>query len=322
MQLLPLVNNSAIVTGANAIRNVCNATLALLFTLGMIFWGTIVNRKAAWRTDGGTMAFGISSIGLAIVSTALNFFYIPSDEDYEWLPGLTWAVVLWQSFLGWWWWVGAGMGIGETEEWVRKHEKREAKKLERRKRRQERREKAKLMWKGVTGALSRKPSANGEEEVVGEEASSDEDRSAADTPTRSGVTLNESATISSSTSADKSPPSPWLHARVGRLLQRWITSLQHAHLTAARRQAVERAERITAVYGEGSRNDAGTGVSDNVRGWGLGSYGVREVSRSQRRATGAETIQEEAKTDDTVQDTMFWRGPLRRWRLRDSTVYS
>jgi len=64
----------------------------------------------------------------------LNFLYVPREEEYAWLPGLMWAVVLWQSFLGWWWWVGAGSGNGfiDNEDITQKLQ-REAKRETRRK---------------------------------------------------------------------------------------------------------------------------------------------------------------------------------------------
>ena len=95
-----------------AVQNICNATLSLLFTAALFIWGFLVNRKQAWRTDGGTAAFGAGALFLTLMSSALNFLYIPSKDKYVWLPGLMWAVILWQNFLGWWWWVGGGMGVG------------------------------------------------------------------------------------------------------------------------------------------------------------------------------------------------------------------
>ncbi|KAF8190782.1 hypothetical protein BJ912DRAFT_1142595 [Pholiota molesta] len=110
MQLLPISNHQSVNQVASAVRNVCNATLSLLFTLALFIWGLLVNRKQAWRTDGGTAVFGCAALSLAVISTALNFLYVHKEEEFVWLPPLMWAVVLWQSFLGWWWWVGAGSG--------------------------------------------------------------------------------------------------------------------------------------------------------------------------------------------------------------------
>ncbi|KAH8830718.1 hypothetical protein DL96DRAFT_1707519 [Flagelloscypha sp. PMI_526] len=104
-----LAQNDSVTLYAGAIKNVCNAALSLLFTSALLSWGLLVNRKQAWRTDGGTAVYGAGAVTLAILSTVLNFFYIPRQDEYIWLPSLIWAVVLWQSFLGWWWWVGAGM---------------------------------------------------------------------------------------------------------------------------------------------------------------------------------------------------------------------
>ncbi|TIA87935.1 hypothetical protein E3P99_02898 [Wallemia hederae] len=100
---------------AESIKNVCNSTLTLLFTAGLIIWGGVINRRRAWRTDGGTAAFGVSAIALAVLGTAVNFLLIKEDE-VPWLQSVEWAIVMWQSWLGFWWWVGAGMGIGEVED--------------------------------------------------------------------------------------------------------------------------------------------------------------------------------------------------------------
>ncbi|KIM40352.1 hypothetical protein M413DRAFT_446537 [Hebeloma cylindrosporum] len=113
-----------------------------------------------WRTDGGTAVFGCASLSLAVVSTALNFLYVHKEEEFVWLPGLMWAVVLWQSFLGWWWWVGAGSSDGysiedeKMEERLRREAKRQARKKEARERRKETRVKAQKVWKGVAGAFA------------------------------------------------------------------------------------------------------------------------------------------------------------------------
>ena len=140
MQLLAISSTPNVQNIADVVRNVCNATLSLLFTIALFIWGLLVNRKQAWRTDGGTAVFGCAALSLAVVSTALNFLYIHKAEEFVWLPGLMWAVVLWQSFLGWWWWVGAGSGgtfgnSGEdegdrVEEKIRKQQKREARRKE------------------------------------------------------------------------------------------------------------------------------------------------------------------------------------------------
>ncbi|KAL7413623.1 hypothetical protein BDY24DRAFT_434804 [Mrakia frigida] len=112
------------------VRNICNSALSLLFTTALFLWGFVVNRNRAWRTDGGTAAFGAGALVLAVSSTAVNFLEVKVDK-LSWLQHLLWSIILWQSWLGWWWWVGSGMGIGEVEDMMEKEYKR-ARKAERR----------------------------------------------------------------------------------------------------------------------------------------------------------------------------------------------
>ena len=98
-QFAPLHPRLSFVLGAGAVRNVCNATLSILFTLFLVIWGFVVNRKQAWRTDGGTAAFGVGAILFAFLSTALTIAYIPSRDQFEWIPGLIGAIVLWQKMI-------------------------------------------------------------------------------------------------------------------------------------------------------------------------------------------------------------------------------
>lgn len=107
-------NNQTALDIGDAIRNTLNSTLLLIFTIALLIWGLVVNRRRAWRSDGGTAIFGIGSLTLAIISTTFNFVAI-AEDGIDWLQHLLFAAVLWQIWLGWWWWVGSGMGIGEVE---------------------------------------------------------------------------------------------------------------------------------------------------------------------------------------------------------------
>ncbi|WVO14530.1 hypothetical protein L204_102165 [Cryptococcus depauperatus] len=100
---------------SDAIRNVFNSTLLLIFTISLAIWGLFVNRRRAWRFDGGTAAFGVGSLFLAMISTSFNFVAV-AEDGIDWLQHLLFAAILWQIWLGWWWWVGSGMGIGEVED--------------------------------------------------------------------------------------------------------------------------------------------------------------------------------------------------------------
>ncbi|KAF8663644.1 hypothetical protein AX16_000886 [Volvariella volvacea WC 439] len=296
MQLLPIQGSNAVIEIASAVRNVCNATLSLLFTVALFIWGFLVNRKQAWRTDGGTAAFGCAALTLAVVSTALNFLYVPREEEYVWLPGLMWAVILWQSFLGWWWWVGAGSGSGlsnevDVEEKMRREAKRETKKRAAREKRMERQKKARKVWRDVAEALYHRDGDAQREQRTTREHSDDNVMSGDDPDVGSPHSRRERERTPPS-----SPDAP--HTRhthphaasaasistVGTLstlpsflpdaVHRWYHSLRRAHAAAARQQAVERVERIREL----NRPDI-TDVPSS--GWGLGSFGWR-LSREDR----------------------------------------
>ena len=108
---------------ADAISAICDSTLTLLYASALLLWGLVVNRTSAWRTDGGTAAFGALAIGFAFVGTAVNFLEVREDS-LQWLDGVVWGVLLWQSWLGFWWWVGSGMYAGEVEDRERRDERR------------------------------------------------------------------------------------------------------------------------------------------------------------------------------------------------------
>lgn len=377
MQLLPMQDSLQISSVADAVQNVCNATLSLLFTASLFIWGFFVNRKQAWRTDGGTAAFGAGAMTLALASTTIMFVYIPHKDQYAWMPGLMWAVVLWQSFLGWWWWVGAGMGVGEVEDLMRREEKRRRKRKMKLAKRKERREKTETFWRDVAGALGyesknrdTKPDTDGNATDEGCQSEAD-GRHKPERPRRQS---NESLQ-SASTVAPHGFLSRFLSFQAGRAVYGWYLHLRHAHLTAAREQAVEVVERMQQVYGhetgaEGPTQDGTPGVV----GWGLGSYGIRQQmggaggsgefteqgrnrtvvgsddeyeegderagetlpgTRQRKGRRRRQTDEEEETVVDAMEvqnaraveaearpSSMFWWGPLRRWRLQDRTVYS
>ncbi|KAJ3825162.1 hypothetical protein F5880DRAFT_270034 [Lentinula raphanica] len=332
MQLIPIQPNTNLIAIANNIRNVCNATLSLLFTASLFIWGLLVNRSQAWRTDGGTAVFGASALTLAMVSTALNFLYVPKNEEYVWLPGLIWAVIFWQSFLGWWWWVGAGSGQS-TEDVVEQVFKRGERFADKRRR-----------------AKSTRKKKGGRKEVGGEfveECSEQEGRSELSDESTMSTTNPEhrrTRTVSSDsarpqahrTNSNGSSTSEDSISTLPRFLPRtvhmWYNNLRQAHVTAARKQTVERVERIREIergrtgFGLGTtrghtafrtRFGFGTGTGTNVgsegvhpsRGWGLGSFGWRESRRNaavveyemeskpRRRRRGSDESQEQRGSD-------------------------
>lgn len=400
MQLLPISSDQSVMHVASAVRNVCNATLSLLFTIALFIWGVLVNRRQAWRTDGGTAVFGCAALSLALISTALNFIYVHrGEENIAWLQSLMWAVVLWQSFLGWWWWVGAGSGSGlggdeDLEEKLRREAKRENRRREARERRQETKKRAKKVWREVTGAFGREGGA-----TIGESRRrAPRGTSPAESVPHSPARTSASSTVGSTVDADLPLVPP--------VIRRIYASVRRAHLIAAQKQTAERVERIREIQRNGvsdaSRTTWGVGNlirtaapldhQDEIRRypntdwegnnerdrfemyetseWGQGRRSRRakeddevvdqpiseeeeeERGRSLSRRSGRRRQEEEEEEEqygeddggrepvrvdtspattapnspviepDTRTQSFWWWGPLRRWRLRDSTAYS
>lgn len=347
MQLIPIHQSQTVLDYADTVRNTCNATLSLLFTVAVCLWGFVVNRKGAWRMDGGTAAFGAGAIVLAVGSTVLNFIYIPTRDQYPWLRHLTWVVVLWQSFLGWWWWVGSGCGVGEVEELIRREERRDRKRKARAVRRSVRKEKAQAVWRNASESLGFARRSSHGEPI---EMSNMPREGAAESRAGGSVAGSDNATTTSAVTESgvlgRVRSSPPLLA-----LSHFYHLLRRAHLAAVHSQAIDRVRRRREVYAGEANAVVGSGfggsnIDPGVVGWGLGSFGLRE--RERRAMTQPDEgdredlVQHSAGEDDqlpassqTVVETnsdlrqpprerpasVWWWGPLRRWRLQDSTAY-
>lgn len=97
---------------SDALMNICDSSLALLYMSGLLIWGCLVNWRRAWRGDGSTASFGAFAIVVALFKTVISFVHIGYDRVY-WMRDLSSIFTIWQSWLGFWWWVSAGMNIGE-----------------------------------------------------------------------------------------------------------------------------------------------------------------------------------------------------------------
>ncbi|KAH9920906.1 uncharacterized protein B0H18DRAFT_1086262 [Fomitopsis serialis] len=286
MQLLRVTARHTLLESIVAVQNICNATLSLLFTAALFTWGFLVNRRNAWRMDGGTAAFG---------------------EQYTWMPQLMWAIFLWQSFLGWWWWVGAGMGVGEVDELLGREEKRKQKRTQRSTRRRQQRERAETVLRGVTGALRFRRTGSEERPILGR-------------TTTVSTTDSTSGTISS-------------RPALGRQLYDWFLYWRSEHLEATRAQAVEPRDDETVVASD-SDVDAESPTQVVVDSKLDGTSGVEVVSKDAglhvRHPAHEDAPLPVARRSLKAGDTMipaeqassfWWLGPLRRWRRQDSTVY-
>jgi len=359
-QFAPLHEHMPFIAIAGDIRNVCNATLTILFTIFLSLWGFFLNRKQAWRTDGGTAAFGVGAILLALASTAITIAYIPSRDQFEWVPGLTGAIVLWQSFLGWWWWVGAGMGMHEVDEWLWRSEKRRRRRVARKARKQERKGRLRGAWNTMTG---------GTRGVTSTSTGVENAPSSITTVSRRHGASSDSDSHSLSSKSDNTPSRGQDSQRISywpwALVRSACHHVRNAHVTASRRRAIERAEHMREMFGV----DGSPANVPAASGWGLGSFGIREreaaqaafemetvgrlVRQSQSGEVGDPEAEDEGKdegegeaerdarprrqeverphrqsgTKQTPAETsssssLWWWAPLRRWRLQDTTEYS
>lgn len=366
-QFAPLYENLDFISAMSNVRNVCNATLTILFSISLAIWGFVMNRKQAWRTDGGTAAFGVGAIILALASTAITISYIPSRDQFEWVPGLTGAIVLWQSFLGWWWWVGAGMGISEVDEWLKRAEKRRKRRIDRQARRAERKKSRYLSaWNTMTGgARATSASSTALEKIPSDmNAIHRGDNVGSDTDSLHASSRSDATSTKSHHPDNGYSQAGWYWP--WNLIRVTYRHIRNAHISAARHRALERSNRIRESYGV----DGSVAHVPATSGWNLGSFGVREreakeaafemdgveqlVHRNHGGAAAAaamtEPEPEEGEEGDwesgqgartrgremghsdrqagisqapvETHSSPWWWGPLRRWRLQDTTEYS
>jgi hypothetical protein len=374
-QFAPFHHDLDFIFAASAVRNVCNATLSILFTVSLLFWGFVVNRHQAWRTDGGTAAFGVGAILFALLSTVITIAYIPSHNQFEWVPGLIGVIVLWQSFLGWWWWVGAGMGIGEVDEWLNRAEKRRKRRAAREASKKGSKGRLRGAWNAVSGGRARERGVTTAMENMSCEMTVMAGVREPDSNSLHGSTRSADTTTTTSTGGGQEHGSGEVGG--GRfwplsLIRNTFRYVRNAHVSAARARALERVEHIREVFGYDGTSP--TEVSSPTSGWALGSFGVREREGGGTSSTAQEgaafemeegtrwlarrerEVEVEVEEDDDAGNgdgevtttmrtrrrrmerphrpseppeeppsspsSMWWWGPLRRWRLQDTTEYS
>lgn len=288
----------------DAIRNTANSTLTLLYTLAIFIWGLTLNRARAWRTDGGTAAFGIIALILGVTGTAINFLEVKEDR-MRWLPDVISCVLLWQSWMGFWWWVGAGMWTGEAEDVNRKEER--ARRKEDKKR--QRREAAFALQLGTSASASA-PRLGGPSS-----STTTRRRTRATEPPLEEIEMNDfagpraprpPAPDESVSSGSTPPPVPHVLDPLIQLFRPFLARLRVAHDEAVVGSAalppglpddVKRGWGIRALMMRGKRERG-----ERRAAVGLGAGGGGEVGAGERRAgftgDGAEVLEDDEDDDD------------------------
>ena len=285
LQFLELHPNQAIQDIAYTGAHVCSAATYILFTVALFVWGCFVNRKRAWRFDGGTAVFGGATLSLALFSTTLYILYVATEHLYRWLSGLLSTVVVWQSFFGWWWWVGTGSGSALSD-------------------------------------LNEDPSVKQMILHVGLRAK----RKRAG-PRAVGAT-HSNAGVAAAPRAE--PPRGW-RSHLPVVVIEWCNALGRAHRAAEREQTVEQAERILEMERGGMipLSRFNFRVSRRKRKYKREEQRLGDDRRRRDEDSDGEMddwvpdhASEPARHCNTTQrESMLWWGPLRRWRLHDTTSY-
>ncbi|WFD48965.1 hypothetical protein GLX27_003638 [Malassezia furfur] len=142
----------------DVIQDICESTLSLLYSFALIAWSTLVNRRRAWRMDGAAALFGIAALVTAFGKTVTSYVHIRFERAY-WILVISWALTIWQSWLGFWWWVSAGMGIGEVEDRLRRQQRARQRYLHRKEQRYARRASARADASATTSTRARSSTA-------------------------------------------------------------------------------------------------------------------------------------------------------------------
>ncbi|WFD32934.1 hypothetical protein MSPP1_003987 [Malassezia sp. CBS 17886] len=281
-------SNVKVIDLGDAINNICESTLALLYMVGLLVWGVVVNWRRAWHLDGAAAAFGSAAIFLAVGKTAISFVQVVYDRVY-WLYLFSCSMTLWQSWLGFWWWVSAGMGIGEVEDRARRDERTRQRQARRQRRAQHktaaaRPEGAPPQASSSSSAMerfltrvqrTRSSVAHGDVELVPMPPPAA--RSSLSSPVE-----NSSAAESQQTTMNTSETLPWL-VRAGRTIERYqpgpvrrrIERLSLAHRRAAQDAAARQVSAYNYVLsktqlplsaGVRGRQSAGAGATDRLGG--------------------------------------------------------
>lgn len=229
------------------------------------------------------------------------------------------------------------MGVGEVDDLLYREEKRKQKRAQRSTRRRKQRERAETMLRGVTGALGFRRSSSSEERAA------------------LVRTNTETSTATSGTSTNGTFLARVMSHTPGKQVYDWFLYWRHEHLRAAREQAVQRVERSQQCRG-GKGSLAGWGLGSfgiqrvrRRRGSDMrdddpvtvvvasdsdpdadvvASATEDKTDTTLDRVVGGDSANEEnlptanaGETDTARPWSFWWLGPLRRWRLQDSTVY-
>lgn len=269
----------------------------------------------------------------------VNFLEVV-EERMKWLPGLVSCILLWQSWVGFWWWVGAGMWTGEAEEVEKKNAKKKRRAEAKVAKRERREERERIEGETAVGsarsgtfpALRRRTTTRD----APEEIELQEMRPPAPAPRGSHT---------DSVSSGSTPvPATHLFSPLAVVFSSFFARLRSAHDEAAVARAAlppglpddvrrgwgiralmmrgrrERGER-RAEAGEGEEGGGEVGAGERRAGF-VGDGGERLEEWEDAGSESEESVGEErGRREREERGRRGWRGAVARWRVKDVSSY-
>lgn len=303
------------------------------------------NRSRAWRTDGGTAAFGLAALLLGLIGAVLNFIQV-AETRLRWLEGLVNCLLLWQCWLSFWWFAGAGMHNGEAGE----ISKREQKKMRTREGRRNSRRDAARNHEGshrggggnsLGGSIRRRITSltsrnrGGSSPSPGEGEPGEEDIELVPLPSSSAPATPTTFPTESQRSTLSATPSNFLARLFSPFLQRLIRDHERATITlAASNQLIDSRFSLRSIGNRFTRERNALNPDHSFIHPGAQTHREAFIVEGGERFDQAGEGEEEQEWEDEIgvpaiattstrdsNDVTSWRSAVSRWRVRDVSHY-